>query len=453
MTQNTSRRASNICTFSLGAHNGNKRFWAQKRYLSKIGLHKGTIISVDFSKNDRRITVEADEKGTRKMSGRPDGTPILDIKNKQVAETFGENVEKVTVRYFKNKIIIFVSANEQRKAERRAKTSNKAIEIFGGGGVLASLTEQAGFLMDTVIEREDKYLEVFEQNVDAVTICADIHDVDLDDIDSSCTLLSMGYPCTSYSQSNVKMIRQKKMMSDEAIEEAKDADYLILPILNIISKANPRVLLVEEVVAFLDSTPFAILSYALKKLDYKISTQIVTGSFTNRKRVAIVAIADDEPVDLSDIQYQAPRTIESHLKTPIDEREFAHIDDRPRESGARRKGLGIRSHLPSEMKINTITCHWTRHNHLSLAHPTKEDYFSDFTIAEVQSLHGLPASFNPGEIKTTAREILGQGVCCGFNDVLNRIYQRVCVKPSTKPIKAPVSTSSLVDTSQLAFGW
>lgn len=429
MRNDSTQRASNICTFTLGNHNGNKRFWAQTRYLNKIGLTKGTIIKVDFSETARRLTIVADKHGDRVISGRPDGTPILDIKNKQVAKTLGDHVEKVTVRYFQNKIIIFVSANEQRKSERRAKINNKALEIFAGGGTLSVFAEQAGFKMSTVIEREDKFLEVFEQNVDAVTICADIHDVELEDIPTDCSLLMMGYPCTSYSQSNVKMIRQKQSMSDDAIEEAKDADYLVLPILDIVRKANPKILLVEEVSAFLDSTPFAILSYALNKLDYKISVETITGSFTNRKRVAIVAIADDEPVDLSNIKYQTPRTIESHLKTPVDERDFAHIDDRPRESGARRKGLGIRSHLPSELKINTVTCHFTRHTHISLAHPTKKDYFSDFTLEELKSLHGLPETLTLGDVKTTARAIIGQGVCDGFCDVLNRIYHRVCVQP------------------------
>jgi site-specific DNA-cytosine methylase len=428
MRNDSTQRASNICTFTLGNHNGNKRIWAQTRYLNKIGLKKGTIIKVNFCENARRLTVVADKNGDRVISGRPDGTPILDIKNKQVAKTLGD-VEKVTVRYFQNKIIIFVSANEQRKAERRAKTNNKAIEIFSGGGTLSAFAEQVGWKMDTVIEREDKYLEVFEQNIDAITICADVHDVELDDLNDECAFVQFGYPCTSYSHSNVKMIRQKKAMTEEAVEVAQEADYLILPILDIVKKVNPKAILVEEVVEFLDSTPFAILSYALKKLDYKISTQIVTGSFTNRKRVAIVAIADDEPVDLSNIKYQTPRTIESHLKTPIDEREFEHIDNRPRESGARRKGLGIRSHLPSELKINTLTCHFTRHTHISLAHPTKPDYFSDFSLDEFKSLHGLPETFTLGEVKTTARAIIGQGVCEGFYDVLSRIYHRVCVQP------------------------
>lgn len=449
MRNQHAQRASNICTFPLGDHYGNKRIWAQKRHLAKIGLQKNTLISIEHNKAHRRITVEANENGDYKISGRPDGTPILDIKNKMVAETLGENVEKITVRYFKNKLIIFVSANEQRKAERRAKTNNKVVEVFVGGGCLSTFATQAGFKMDTVIEREDKYLEVFDQNINAVTICADVHDVELSDLPKDCSLLQFGYPCTSYSHSNVKMNSQKKSMSDAAIKEVKDSDYLALALLDIIRITNPKAVLIEEVIAFLDSTPFEILSYALKKLDYKISIQEISGSFTNRKRVAIVAIADDEPVDLSNIQYQTPRCIESHLKTPINEREFAHIDERPRESGARRKGLGIRSHLPSEMKINTVTTHWTRHNHISLSHPTKQDHFSDFTIEEIQSLHGLPDSFTPGETKTTAREILGQGVCDGFKFVLERIYHRVCVEPFLKT----TSVSQKSEIEQLSLVW
>ena len=441
----------NVSTFSLGKSKENARVWLQTRYLEKIGLAKSTLINIIFNKTKREIIIAKDDKGTHRVSGRSNGLPIVDIKNKMVADTLG-NVDKITVRFYSNSIVIRVSQFEQKKAERRAKRSNKAVEIFSGAGTYSKFSEMAGFKLDTVVERDDRYIDIFEKNIaNTTTICADVRDVELEDLPKNATLLSMGYPCTSYSTSNVVLARKLKdeSLSQEAVQERKDADFLSLALLDIIRHINPFLLVIEEVVAFKDSLPFEILKYALERMEYKISVQEVNASFTERKRLAIVAIADDEPVDLSNIQYQAPVPIETHLDIPVSERDFTPIEERPRESGALRKGLGIRCHLPSDTKINTVTMHWTRHTTASLLHPTKPHHYSDFTTNEIRRIHGLPEDFQLGDKVTIARAALGQGVADGFLSVLRIIYDRVC-RPVTK---TTTKTRKARETGQLALEW
>lgn len=424
---NTAARPLNISTYNLGNSNQNKRVWLQTRYLQRIGFERHVPIKIDFSKENRTITISKNEFGTHKVAGRMNGMPIIDIKNKCVAETLGEEVDKITVKFYATKIIISVSTFEIKKAQRRAKTGNKAVEIFSGAGTYTKFSEMAGFKIDTVVERDDRFLEVFEHNVDAVTtICADVNDIDVLDLPSDCSLLSFGYPCTAFSDSNLHLKKKIKALDKEAIEEQREANYLSLALVNIIKRVNARVVAIEEVSAFKDSLPYDLLTYALEQMHYKITVQTVTGSYTNRKRIAIVAIADDVALDLSDIEYKPPMPIEAHLQIPVSERDFQPIENRPRESGALRKGLGIRSHLPSDLKINTITTHWTRHNHVSLEHPYKSQYYSDFTVDEIKSLHGLPSDFYCGSKITIARSALGQGVADGFLGVLKKIYDRVC---------------------------
>ena len=429
---NVKARPFNVSTFKLGNSGQNKRVWLQTRYLERIGLEKNSPIDIDFSTDTRQITIKKVDVGNHRVSGRANGLPIIDVKNKQVAETLGENVDKITVRFYQNKIIISVSSFDRKLADRRSKKGAKAVEIFSGGGTLSKFAQLAGFQMATVVERNDNFVEVFERNFDdhvTTTICADVHDVEMEDLPKDASLLQFGYPCTEYSPSNIVSARKAKdaNQSEEALEAKRTANYLSLALVNIIRQVNPRVILIEEVKAFQNSLPFDLLKFELERMKYKISIQDMTGSFTERKRIAIVAIADKEALDISNVVYQTPVPIETHLDIPVHERHFQPIALRPRESGALRKGLGIRSHLPSELKINTITTHWTRHNHLSLKHPTKEHHYSDFTVNEVRRIHGLPEDFQLGDKITIARAVLGQGVVDGFLDVLSRIYSRVCL--------------------------
>jgi site-specific DNA-cytosine methylase len=423
-------RPFNISTFKLGSSGGNKRVWLQTRYLERIGLERHSPIEIQFSKTERQITISKSELGKYRVSGRANGLPIIDLKNKQVADTLGQNVEKITVRFYPNKVTISVSSFDRNLADRRSKTGAKAVEIFSGGGTLSKFAELAGFKMDTVVERDDSFVDVFEKNFDEVTtIVADVHDVEMEDLPKDASLLQFGYPCTEFSPSNIVSARKAKdaKQSEKALEAKRTANYLSLALVNIIRQVNPRVILIEEVKAFQNSLPFDLLKFELERMKYKISIEDMTGSFTERKRIAIVAIADKEALDISNVVYQTPVPIEAHLDIPVQDREFQPIELRPRESGALRKGLGIRSHQPSDLKINTITTHWTRHNHISLAHPHKEHHYSDFTVNEVRRIHGLPEDFDLGDKVTVARAVLGQGVVDGFLDVLSRIFTRVCL--------------------------
>lgn len=338
------------------------------------------------------------------------------------------------MRFYQNPVIIIigVSSFDRKLADRRSKKGAKAVEIFSGGGTLSKFAQLAGFQMATVVERDDNFVEVFERNFDdhfTTTVCADVHDVEMEDLPKDASLLQFGYPCTEYSQANIVSARKAKdvTQSAEALESKRTANYLSLALVNIIRHVNPRVILIEEVKAFQNSLPFDLLKFELERMKYKISIEDMTGSFTERKRIAIVAIADKEALDISNVVYQTPVPIEAHLDIPVQNRDFQPIELRPRESGALRKGLGIRSHLPSDLKINTITTHWTRHNHISLAHPHKEHHYSDFTVNEVRRIHGLPEDFDLGDKVTVARAVLGQGVVDGFLDVLSRIFARVCL--------------------------
>jgi hypothetical protein len=45
-----------------------------------------------------------------------------------------------------------------------------------------------------------------------------------------------------------------------------------------------------------------------------------------------------------------------------------------------------------------------------VAHPTKPNTYRWFTLAELRRFHGVPSGYNLGTAKTTAGEIVGQGV-------------------------------------------
>ena len=72
--------------------------------------------------------------------------------------------------------------------------------------------------------------------------------------------------------------------------------------------------------------------------------------------------------------------------------------------------------------VNTFTTHGTRHTEPCLKHPSKE-LFSEFTNNEIKKIHGLDDNFILSDKKTTARQVLGQGVTNMYYHVAMRVKE------------------------------
>ena len=446
-----------VSTYSLGqTTNGNKRVWLATRNIQKSQLSKGQRINIHFDSDNKRIEIIADEHGSNVISGRKDSDlPIIDIKSKQVLATLGQG-KKITVKFFNQRIVVEVPKNERLKAIREAKKGNVLFDLFAGGGSKSHMAKRAGFNVKYALELEDKFLDCWSINHaedNTITYHMDINDIDEDDLPKDVDVIAMGYPCTSYSQSNSTLHAKRHAGDPEAIKTRMNADMMSLAVLKIIQACQPKAVMIEETREFIDSLPYNILRHSLEAMGFAHSETKVTGSYTKRERVAICFIASDTPVDLNHLEYHSPKPLNDVLPVPWDHvsRVYKHIDDCPRERGAKRRGIGVRAHNPLvDTKCNTLTTHWSRGTHPSWKDPYRAEYYTDITIEDAKALHGISPNFYLPKEVTVARQIIGQGVTDIFVKVFVRIHQAIKL---TNDISTASNEHSLDSKGQLCMGF
>lgn len=93
----------------IGFNRGRRRIWIDGKRLTWAGFHGGsryvltqnagslTLTAVGTDVDDAKDIAAKVEGQARKVTGRPDGKPIIDIIGKTVSETFGADVTHVIV--------------------------------------------------------------------------------------------------------------------------------------------------------------------------------------------------------------------------------------------------------------------------------------------------------------------------------------------------------------------
>lgn len=422
-----------ISVLRLGEHGAkkNKRIWITNKTLQKVFLPGDNVVA-HYDKKNRQITVTPSFFGaTHKISKRPNGTPILDIKNSEVGDTLGDDVERIDVLFFADKIVIKVSKTEEAKAKRKNKTGFNMFELFVGGGTLNSFFKEQGFKVKGALDFSDDYLSLFTENNDGddvYTISGRIEDIDTSYYPNNIDMALVGIPCTTFTNSNFKLQealkakRDGKPYDEVLIQRAMDGDMLTLFVIEALKKMNCRTIVVEEVVEFTLSSSYTLLLGALKGMGYHITESISQGLHTKRKRWCLVADMNKE-ISLDNLNTADDgKVIADFLEISPENREWL-----PKSSFAPsrlKEKIGIRKHYVTERRINTVTQHYSRATEPILACDIEGvPHYSELTHREIANLHGLPKSFKLDGRKKFDREVLGQGVCDMFRDVAKRVMQ------------------------------
>lgn len=425
--KNVAQKPKGISVLRLGDHGENKRIWVVNKQLKQV-FAPGEKVNVNYDKENKVITVERVELfgGTHTISSRGNGTPVLDIKNKEVASTLGEDIEKIEVLYYEDQIIIKVSKTEKFKAQRANKTGLNTFELFSGAGTLSSFFKDAGFKIKGSLELNQDYLALFHENNDGdeiYSIGGRLEDMHTSYFPKDIDVLLSGIPCTTYSGSNVKMKAAQKAMRegreyDKAeIEKSYQAEALTFFVLTAIRAMNPATCCIEEVVEYSESSASYMLRTVLSQMGYHITETIAQGSNTKRQRWTLVANMK-KAIDLSDLMQESTKTIGDCLEIPAEEREW-----RPKEEFAPSRlneKIGIRSCKPSDVKSNTFTTHSTRGTEPILENE-EGGLYSEFTNREIANIHGLNPNFVLDPRKSISRQCLGQGCTNMFYNVASRI--------------------------------
>lgn len=412
--------------------NGKKGLWINNLTLKK-SLEVGDTINCTYDFNNKVLIIEkAEILGSHTVSFRKSNPniPILDIKNGSLTKLF-EDVEKVEIQFYENKIVVKTALVEEKQKEREQKQQLRTFELFCGGGTLSEQFKYAGFTPVGGLEFNENCLKFFEHNhtSSTYTILSDIRDVQLEEYPKNVDVVLCGIPCPPFSRGNKMMqealLRHNKGEATEEdmilLESRYEAEYLTYYVLEAIRAMNPKTVVVEEVVEYSTTNASELLRGILRHMNYEISETVSVGSHTARKRWCLVANAGSK-VNLDNLIPTNTKTLLEVIGKTIDEIEWKKVSEIQRlETASKKDSIGIRSSLATDTICNTFTCHGTRHTEPSLCHPTEKLYY-EFTNEDIKKIHGLH-NYKLSGVKTWDRYILGNGVTDQFYQVALRIKE------------------------------
>jgi len=417
-----------IYSLNLGVHRNNKRVWIESKKINETALSHDMSYKIVYDLEKKSISLTKGNE--RSITLRKNGRGVIDLNNSYISQIFS-GFNQVVVKIHTDSIIIEPLREEinQAKAHSKANSTEPTfLEVFAGGGTLIQSLKDSGLKPIGAIELEDKYIENAEVNTpNMFTYCGDLAKLDVNLLPKA-DIVSGGIPCEGYSASQLGINKK----------EEHPTGSLGFYFLKIIDAIRPAMVLIEEVPNFGSSAMIAMVRYVLTSMGYKISEQLLIGtdygSLTKRKRYVMVASIKDTFSFNKMKTTKCTKTIAGILEVPIEQRDWLNKDNSKtiayslrKEQEHIRKGDGFRL---ARTKIDdncvaTITKGYYK-NRLTdpiLIHPNIPDTFSWFTPRELARINGLPDSFILPNVKGTAGEIIGQGVCY---EVFNNLGKAIC---------------------------
>lgn len=416
------KAATRVNVQKVGKNKGRPRIWLEGKYLQGLGFKGGKKIAVSFDKG--KIEIVGDESGTRTVSERRSRS-IIDLNTDDISRAIG-NAERVEVECKAGRIVITPAEVEVARVSR--SLDNSAGSIFSGGGLMDEAARQAGYDTAFGLELNPDYADLWQQNHPAYMMCGSIEEIPLAKI-PQVDLLVGGIPCEPFS---IKRRAVDRTSSHE--HPLADLSFFALMVAR---QANPRNIVLEEAPAYLTDPIGIVTQAALRRMGYHVESRIIEGteygSLCIRKRAVIVARSASGAIHWP-CTTNTTRTL-GEILLPADNpacewftREtkgwlFDHWDKQ------RAKGNGFASQIltADTTRVPAITKRYfsQQGDGAVIAHPTNPDTFRWLTLVEVKRLMGLPDPYYLGEAKTTAGEIMGQGVLV---DVFAKIIRAVTEK-------------------------
>jgi len=304
--KNPRHRPLQISYTRLGQKNGVLRFWQEGLRLTDAGFEPGQSIRANPIPELSTLIIEAGEGG-HTVSGRKNRytehrTPIIDINNRKLEETFGD-ARLLRTSYYKGKLVVQAHSQEMNRitALDDFKTNLRAGalsmgSICVGGGVCSTAIKNGAELegarieSEWLIDIENKYLQSLLDNTSVASDRTTIIEGAIGDVEaerlSPVNVLNISLPCTGFSKSG----RAKNRLLNP--ESHKTAGTAIIKTLEIIEKLMPPVIWNENVESFASSASADLMAGRLKELGYHVEVGVYggeMGTLEDRKRSILVA--------------------------------------------------------------------------------------------------------------------------------------------------------------------
>ena len=451
---------------NIGENRNASRIYLQGKYLVNNGFIPGQHCVIEFS--DNQITIRADQHGTRKISGKKSGTVgVIDLSGAQIDQSFGD---QKSIRVEVSPQIIKITPARIASSMKKRVLAMVAVSLFSGGGLLDHAAAMAGFKPLAAIEHNEKFAEVYAENNPSTHLFnSSVEEVSHAEMAQYAPvgLLTMGIPCEPYSA-----VRRVASDGTTKREGSGWSDHHLADMfhwgLRAIDAFNPHTVVVENVVGFQKSAAHDIMRLVLTRMGYEtIESRIINphdyGSITGRRRTVLVATMNHSIRWPS--QSKTTRTTRDFLLDPNDETlEWFDRDDPNKgwlfshwaNNDAKGNGFtppviyGDETHFPTIKKR-----YWAgQGDNFVIGHPTQPNTYRWLTVAEGKRIMGLPDSYQLGEAKTTAGEIIGQGVeVSTFAQIIASVTDTATAADQTG-LRAPSTTTpefELCEPRQLSF--
>jgi DNA (cytosine-5)-methyltransferase 1 len=417
-----------ISTLSVGQNRGQPRIWIEGRFLEKAGFEVGTNVDVRLSPN--RVVIKVTPDGERVVSGsrKAGRPPVLDLNCAALRRCF-EACFKVEVRTDHGRIVITPARTARKRAARRH--DGTVGSAFSGGGLLDEAARQAGYTTLFGIEQNPDYADIWQANHSGQMYQGCISKVDLAEL-PQVDLLIMGIPCQPFSAIRRQSGNTRRDSGD--LPETHEMADLSVWGLMLTDAVNPSTVVIEQVPGYLNSGIGTVTVSALKRMGYTVDSRVIRGTdygaCTSRRRCVLVA--NDGGFRWPKRSGKYPRLGDLLLSPDEQACEWFNRDLKPwlfdhwDRQRARGNSFASQQITPETHSVQAITKRYFAGQGdnpvVKDVRPGREGWFRWLTVPEVKRIMGLRDDYDLGPTKTTAGEVLGQGVLV---DVFRKIIRSI----------------------------
>lgn len=436
----------------VGENRGKLRIWLEGRKIAHSFMPGDRFDIVEDSASKALSLVRCLEGSflVSKRTSRSDGTalPLIELKGDVVEKFFSVSMLlRIVLR--KGKALIEMHSTEKKIKSRAARFLRKLLDksditlgsVCTGLGVLDRSIHEGlrdeGIKSYTkfIVERDSRYVEAMLRNQpdtmfreDSIVVESGIEfveqrgDVNLD-------ILCTGLPCLGSSRAGASKLKLK------SAEHHLDAGSAFYYWLKFIEHCQPIVIVLEQVVEYLETASMAVIRSVLSTLGYELEEGVFCGNefgtLENRSRMCMVAVSkglnDVAPLLLDNVtpfrlkEESLSEVLEDIPLTSSRWKDYQYLIDK--EIKDRKKGNGFKRYLydGSESSVGTIRRLYHKggscDQYLTNKVNNKTRLFSPKEHAKIKA---IPVELIDGVSDSVAHQMLGQSICFPIFQALGR---------------------------------
>ena len=430
-------RPTRVSYHRLGDRQGRKRIYLENRTVAYAGFEIGARYRVEANEAAGTLSILLDENGPRIVTRRErlaGMIPVIDVKGSDALDSIAAEAERARVEYGSGKIVVRIHADHLREVSRRKRVqanvaSGKPLSIVSlctGIGVLdhavttgmqdAGISARVALAVEVnenVIEQAAVASDRFAP--DATLVLGRLQDLDLDLVPEADMVIA-GLPCTGASLAG----RGARHGADP--EAHPEAGVLFMSFLDVIRRAQPGVVVLENVASYANTAGMLAIRAALELWGYNLSERILDGSqmgdLEARRRLCMVAVTNGFAFDAAAIvpARAKPATLGVLLEdigpdsARWEKREA--LDRKAERDAAKGNNFKLQHVDATSTSVPTMTAGYARWRTCDprILHPTREGVRRLLTPREHARVKGVPECLIAGMPEPQAHEALGNSV-------------------------------------------